>query len=329
MTRRAIAPQVVVIVATIVATICASGLASGAPKTPTPRHFSHAEHADRGVAVETCETCHGVGANGVVLAPAAKGHAPCLAAGCHAADFVSVGETTRKADLARHTRASAFCLGCHDSVPVPWNKPTTNAIRASFLIEREYHVEMNHYEHTQKAAKAGELCRSCHIVDPKTLALVASSPGHAQCVACHNAKDQPDFTMTQCGLCHDKPARATYFAGSRPQTDVRACGSEGVALLEHKLKRVVPCFRHERVEHRTLESKPVQCAACHYVVGDKTKWAGRRYQTLKDLHTHAIIDNSQDRQHASCGRTTACHKADVNLVKGAKCTLCHAEKSVF
>ncbi len=313
----------------IVLSLVTLGVAFAAPATPEPRHFSHAEHGKRGVAVDTCETCHAVGPKGEVLAPAAKGHAPCQAAGCHAADFLAVGEKIKKADPARSSRASGFCLGCHDTVPAPWSKPATHAIQASFQLEREYHVEMNHYEHTQKAAKAGELCRSCHLVDPKTFALVAASPGHAQCVACHNAKDQPEFTMSKCNLCHDKPARAAYFAGSRPHTDVRACGSEGAALLENKLKHAVPCFRHDRVEHRTLDDKPVQCAACHYIVADKAKWSGRRYQTLKDLHTEAIIDNSQDRQHASCGRSAACHKADVNLVHGAKCTLCHAEKSVF
>jgi hypothetical protein len=277
--------------------------------------------------------CHSIDDAGAVLAPAAKGHAPCLAAGCHVNDFLAVGPKTQKADVAKYTKAASFCLGCHDQVPTPSAKPTTDAVKASFLAEREYHVEMNHYDHTEKAAKkfgtGGERCRSCHIVDTKSFALVTGTPGHTQCVQCHNKKDFPDFAMDKCGICHDKPARAEYFAGSRPKIDVRACGSEGAVALEKRLKHTVPCFRHERVEHRTLDNQPVQCAACHYMVGDKAKWAGRRYQSIKDLHVEAIIDNAQDRQHASCGRSTACHKKDVDSTRGAKCDLCHAEKSAF
>ena len=299
------------------------------PPAPSAKHFSHADHAKRDVPIDTCETCHSVDAKGAVLAPAAKGHSPCMNVACHANDFLAAGKKTQTADPAKFAKASAFCLGCHDQMPWPWKKPTTNAAKASFQLEREFHVEMNHYEHTQKAAQAGESCRGCHVVDAASFALVTGTPGHAQCVQCHNTKDFPDFSMDKCAVCHDKPARATYFAASRPKTDVRACGSEGAAALETKHKKKVPCFRHERAEHRTLDGQPVQCATCHYMVGDQSKWAGRRYQTLKDLHTDAIIDNSGDRQHASCGRTAACHKADVNTVAGAKCQLCHAEKSAF
>jgi hypothetical protein len=136
--------------------------------------------------------------------------------------------------------------------------------------------------------------------------------------------------MAKCGLCHDKPARAEFFGGTRPKVDVRACGSEGHAALEARFKHAVSCFRHERAEHRTADGKALQCAACHYMVGDKTKWSGRRYQSLHDLHTEAIIDNSQDREHKSCGQSTACHQVDVDATRaGAKCSLCHAEKSAF
>lgn len=304
-------------------------IAFGAPSVPEPTHFSHADHRSRGVDVDTCATCHAVGATSAVLAPAAKGHAPCMNAGCHATWFIATGETMKKSDPALHAKANAFCLGCHDAVPSRWNKPPTNAVKASFRLHREYHVEMNHYEHTARARKSGELCSTCHIVDSKTHALVAGTPGHAQCVQCHNAKDFPEFAMDKCGICHSPPARATYFKGNRPDVDVRGCGSEGHAVLERKLGRAVPCYRHEREQHRIAGGKPVQCATCHYMIADKARWGRRRYQTLKDLHTEPIIDNAGERQHASCGGTSACHKAEVSLTAGAKCNLCHAEKSIF
>lgn len=287
---------------------------------PAATHFSHADHASRGVDVDTCETCHGVDAAGQVLPPAALGHSPCQSAKCHATYFLA-----KPGDA----KAAAFCLGCHDSkdgtAPKPWTKPSTGAVLASFQYEREYHVEMNHFEH----ALRGE-CRTCHIVDKTSYALIRTTPGHSQCVGCHNAQKFPDFTMAKCGLCHDKPARAEFFAGSRPHIDVRACESEGQAALETKLKHKISCFRHERVEHRRAQDgSDLQCSACHYMVGDKSKWGGHRFQTLKDLHTEAIIDNSQDRQHKSCGRA-GCHQADVDAARAnAKCSLCHAEKSAF
>lgn len=312
----------------VVCWVLVGAVAIAGPAAPAV-HFSHAEHGPRGVAIDKCETCHEVDAKGQVVAPAALGHSPCQSAKCHASDFLGVGDKTRKADPARYAKATAFCLGCHDSKdgapPAPWQKPTTAAALQSFQSEREFHVEMNHIEH---ALRTG--CRSCHVVDDKSFALVKTAPGHAQCVACHNPQKFPAFTMTKCGVCHDKPARAEFFHGTRPKIDVRACGGEGHAALEARLHHAVSCFRHERVEHRTTDGQPLSCAACHYMVGDKTKWGGRRYQTLLDLHTETIIDNSQDREHKSCGQSAACHKVDVDAARaGAKCSLCHAEKSAF
>lgn len=294
----------------------------------TAKHFSHADHKARGVNVDACQTCHAVDARGQVLAPAARGHAPCLDTQCHAADFLAVGEKVRAKEPARFAKASAFCLGCHDSVPAPWQRPAVRVLEGS----REHHVEMNHHEHTVRA-KAD--CRGCHVVDDKSFALAAGTPGHAQCGTCHVAGASPPvFAMKECGACHQREPRADYLrrlgiAGNRPKTDVRACGTEGHAQLEAKLGRKVPCFKHERAEHRTLGGKPVQCASCHFIVGEKAQWGRRRYVSLADLQVNPIIWNTRDQQHESCGRVAACHQRDVDPVSGAQCNLCHAEKSVF
>lgn len=303
---------------------------------PAATHFSHADHASRKIVggIDKCDGCHGVDARGRVVAPAAVGHAPCLSGGCHATYFLATSAAARTADPKAYARATAFCLGCHDSKtggpPPPFEKPATRVLQ-SFQYEREYHVEMNHFEHAQRAE-----CRQCHVVDDKTFALVKSAPGHAQCVQCHNPQKFPQFTMAMCNLCHDKPSRAEYFKGNRPDIDVRACDGEGHAAIEAKLGRKVSCFRHERPEHRTAPGagaaggSALQCNACHYMIDDKTKWERRRYQTLLDLHQQTIIDNNQDRQHKSCGQSTACHQRDVDAARpGARCSLCHAEKSAF
>jgi hypothetical protein len=145
--------------------------------------------------------------------------------------------------------------------------------------------------------------------------------------------------MAQCGLCHQAPSREQYFKeqlaargitnrASRPSTDVRACGGEVHAGLAKKQPNA-PCFKHERIEHRTENGKPdgalLQCAKCHYVVADKA--AVRTYQSLVDLRVRPIIDNNRDRQHDSCGRA-GCH---VREVKTATCaeSFCHADMSVY
>jgi hypothetical protein len=296
------------------------------------KHFSHTDHKARGVDVETCQACHAIDAKGQVLAPAAQGHAPCLAAKCHAADFLAVGEKARASQPAQFAKASALCLGCHDAVPWPWKKAATRVLKA-YEGSREYHIEMNHHEHTLRA-KAG--CRGCHVVDDKSFALAAGTPGHAQCGACHTGQTSPPvFAMKECGACHLRESRAEYLrrfevTENRPKTDVRACTTEGQAQAEQRLGRKVPCFKHERVEHRTQSGNPVQCVSCHFIVGDKSQWGKkRRYVSLADLQVNPIIWNTNDQQHESCGRVAACHKRDVDPVSGARCNLCHAEKSVF
>ena len=107
--------------------VAITGAVALAGPAVTPTHFSHADHATRGVDVDKCETCHGVDAGGQVLPPAALGHSPCQSAGCHASDFLGVGAKAQKADPAKYGKATAFCLGCHDSKdgtpPAPWSKP--------------------------------------------------------------------------------------------------------------------------------------------------------------------------------------------------------------
>ena len=304
------------------------------------KHFSHADHTTRGVTIDDCQSCHRVDPEGKILAPAAQGHAPCLDAKCHATEFLAVGTSakTRTKDAAKFAKASAFCTGCHQTVPWPWKKATTRIV-PSFKAAREYHVELDHFAHTTKALAKGTSCRGCHIVDGTSFALVVGTPGHAQCQTCHNAKDLPAFTMAKCGSCHQAPARAQYFQeqlarrgitkrASRPRTRVRACGGEVHSELVAKNPKV-PCFKHERIEHRTENGKPdgalLQCAKCHYIVADKR--SARTYQSLVDLRIRPIIDNDRDRQHASCGRA-GCHVKEVRTATCAE-SFCHADMSVY
>ncbi|MDQ3365698.1 MAG: hypothetical protein M3680_09760 [Myxococcota bacterium] len=345
---------VVIALGTLASTAAVLAQGSGAPASQAPpapsmpaspaaavvaKHFSHADHATRNVDVTRCESCHRLDPTGTILAPAAQGHAPCLDAKCHATDFLAVGmsEKTRKAGPA-FDKAAAFCAGCHAQVPWPWKQAATRIV-PSFRAAREYHVEMNHFDHATRAIAKGTSCRGCHVVDAKSFALVTGAPGHAQCQGCHNAKDFPAFTMAQCGLCHQAPSREQYFkqqlaargitrAAPRPSTNVRSCDSEAYLNLAKKQPKL-PCFKHERLEHRTETGKPgaaeLQCAKCHYVVADKS--SARTHQSLVDLRVRPIIDNDRDRQHASCGRS-GCHEREVKTATCAE-SFCHADMSVY
>ena len=292
-----------------------------------PAHFSHAAHTSRGVDTSACATCHAVDGAGRVAAPAAIGHAPCLSAGCHATAFVAAGPTTRAKDPAAYAKATAFCLGCHDSPdgtpPSPARHQVANAAMRSYQLEAEYHVDFGHFEHTKRTE-----CRTCHVVDATSFALVPSSPGHGECVTCHNATKFPDFTMQKCAYCHQQPGRAEAFHGSREHTDVRACDSEGYAALVAKAKdgKPVACFRHERKEHRfAADGKPVQCDACHGVV------ATPAMASIAALHKGPIIDNSEA-EHARCGNSAGCHARDFANASGTKrCLTCHGDhaRSLF
>ncbi|HEU0031822.1 MAG TPA: hypothetical protein VFQ53_14390 [Kofleriaceae bacterium] len=338
-------------------------LADAQPAAPAveAKHFSHAEHKKRGVDTESpdkCQNCHSIDAKGQVLAPAAQGHAPCLSANCHATEFLAVGEKARKAKPADFQKASGFCLGCHAEVPWPWKKPTLNIIHA-WRNQREHHVEMPHFLHTQMKGKDNQQigCRSCHVVEEKTFKLAVGRPGHAECATCHNAKDFPEHTMLHCGNCHKAESRQDWLTrvlterhikidpkkgieGSRPGSDVRACDSAGQADFDKKKKRKTPCFKHETEGHRTTkDAKDVQCAQCHFAIGDRSRWGGRTLESIEDLHTNKIIgvfddkatkaacSGQNDSQHAACSGGTACHthKRQVDLACAeSNCTLCHA-----
>jgi Class III cytochrome C family len=292
----------------------AANPATSAATLLTAKRFVHADHTKHGVDVAVCTTCHTIDPRGVVAVPAALGHSPCQNAACHAADFVASGAKTKKADPARHQKAVAFCLGCHSSVsnsaPNAWNKAVPDA---AFKGVGDYHVEMNHLDHTARMP-----CRDCHAVDGVSYKLLENAPGHRQCVLCHNGKPVP--AMTECGMCHKTPAASAYFTSKRPDSDVRSCGA---ASSDPKS----PCFKHERKEHRfCADNRELQCGNCHFMVAETGLWNGRSYKSLKDVKSAPIIENQKDRAHKACG-SSGCHSADVNDGAGrARCGLCHSKK---
>lgn len=364
-----------------VAALAVVGVVVADTPTPTvePAHFSHASHASfktaRGATLDTldpksCNNCHSLDAKGGVKAPAAQGHAPCLQSKCHGDDpltseapsFFAISEKNSKNKdpkmVAAFTRASAFCLGCHEQVPWPWQRPTARLLDG-WVNQREHHIEMartatstmDHYAHTQQKKKSGEQvgCRDCHAVGAD-FKLVKGAPGHAQCVNCHNTTDGMAFAMTDCGKCHKSGSRSEWLveiaenaytakgikksvkdAPARMKADVFSCGSQGEAQLAKKGKKAHRCFKHETPEHREKKGgTEVQCQQCHWMVSDKRGWVrGASFSNLAELHTNKIIGDPTtsdlNKQHAACGGCHP-HKAQIELAT-AQCEFCHAVRT--
>lgn len=295
------------------------------PKTPAAtgpvvaKRFVHADHAKHKVDVAVCTTCHAIDTKGLVAPPASLGHAPCLDAGCHASDFLASGAKTKKADPAKYRAAVAFCLGCHSSptgdAPVAWQAAKADA---AFSGPGDYHVEMNHLDHTARTP-----CRECHAVDAKTFVLQSNAPGHSQCIGCHDGKPVP--AMTNCGTCHKAPPRAAYFTEKRVGSDVRSC--DPTASSQGKPGKQGSCFAHEHKGHRFRDDgAELQCGSCHFMVADKNAWNGHVYTSLRDMKAAPIIENQKDRAHKACG---GCHHHEGDVKDGsgrARCGHCHSER---
>jgi hypothetical protein len=301
----------------------AVALADPTPPSIAATHFSHADHGKKGVKVDECESCHTIDNAGITITPAATGHAPCLNGACHAKDFVASGKTARSIPAADHAKAVSFCLGCHPSPknepPAPWTKPTPVAIATHG--PSEYHVEMNHFEHTKRTN-----CRTCHVVDGKTWVLTPDRPGHHECVLCHNPQKYPEFTMQKCGLCHSSPSRAEFFPKvNRPGNNVRACNSEGYqALIRKHPGTKLACFTHERESHRMQNGKEVQCGQCHFMVDDAR--LGPKYNSIAKLHQLSIIEDDAGRAHKACGGAAGCHQNQVPPNATNNCGRCHDDE---
>jgi hypothetical protein len=89
----------------------------------------------------------------------------------------------------------------------------------------------------------------------------------------------------------------------------------------------------------TNDSAAVQCGQCHFAVADKSRWGGRKFETIADLHANEIIGTKDDReinapcpggivdsQHKACAGGGACHRHEQQVVQacpGKSCKLCH------
>ena len=89
--------------------------AGGSATPPAPvKKFDHEQHRKLTppvVSDKNCASCHSADAKGTLSKPGADGHQPCLSSGCHAKEFLGIGERVKKSDPARFAHATAFCRG--------------------------------------------------------------------------------------------------------------------------------------------------------------------------------------------------------------------------
>ncbi|RMH36761.1 MAG: hypothetical protein D6689_21905 [Deltaproteobacteria bacterium] len=287
---------------------------AGPAASPAPargagaRTFSHAAHVPRGVRIaDACDSCHAPDPNGALVPVGARGHQPCLRAGCHAEDFLAAGRSDD-----RGARAAAFCAGCHagDRPPPPHRKASADAAFRGYA-RREFHVDFDHAAHLDRAR-----CTDCHVVDERTFEAVYT-PGHPQCAKCHAVGAGAAPPMGVCSACHTEPGRQDAFvAGARKALDLKSCDSAWRADMTPEQRADTPCFRHERVEHRVAaDGSRLQCSSCHYMIEARRD----RYRTVAQIKRQPIIDGtSMDRY---CG-ARGCHP-DVDSTAPGKCERCH------
>ncbi len=298
--------------------------------------FDHQAHAelDTPVNIEDCASCHGDDPGGELAKPGKHGHQPCLSSGCHAEDFLSVGTRTQKKSPDRYTEAAQFCLGCHENrssevgqllAPTPYSHALANNLYRNNASPGHY-VEMDHLEHAKRTE-----CRTCHIVDDQSFALVPGGPGHDECASCHG--DSEKKPMGECASCHKAGDAKTYFVPRSVSSDVRSCNTSRfkdlVASRKSSKARDIPCFEHEREGHRTTsKGEEVQCSDCHFMFLRKT-YQKHNYQTLQEIKQAPLMDNSRDQAHRKCG-ASGCHRSQVDDSKGkGKCSMCHSSQSIL
>lgn len=285
--------------------------ADSKPTSSEVLSFSHKAHAER-LDIKSCSDCHG-SSSADRPSPTTRSHAPCLASGCHVDAFLSTGPRAKKEAPEAYLAATQFCATCHSSKtgspPSRFAKAKADALFESKLAA-DYHVEMNHREHSERTA-----CSTCHQVSKESFTLVSGGPAHKACATCHQDSEQP---MTNCKSCHSSPGPSEYFTKTRKGSDVRSCTDDTA--------KDRPCFRHERTEHRFLaDQTPLECSSCHFMFKSKSH-QGFKYETLADVKAAPVMHNKRDLAHQSCG-SSGCHKREVDDSQGnGRCTQCHSAK---
>lgn len=193
--------------------------------------FSHAGHRTRGVDIQNCTQCHGVGSDWRATLPGQKEHRPCQNDACHAADFDGkIG--------------SRLCLSCHERndpfEPNPLKRPTSR-------VKPEWTTTINHAPHLPLKQLS---CNGCHpsILDP----VATIVDGHALCGQCHLKKSAPN--MSECARCHVAAAARSVRDWSVTARFRHDQNHRGGCESCHRVPASAPDLTHQKME---------ECGSCH------------------------------------------------------------------
>jgi len=154
------------------------------------------------------------------------------------------------------------------------------------------------FDHQKHAAKIELDCDTCHT---KTNGEYAS-PGHDQCVACHDIGQNPS---AECLLCHkaEQP---------KPSTEPERPSYSDVIFKHAAHEDVATCARCHGANSTTFPSMD-DCFACHQHERDRDKCAA----------CHKVIRrDSRPRTH-----TGVFMRTHGSLAENGRCELCHGQNS--
>ncbi|MGA3121885.1 MAG: hypothetical protein ABSF69_14050 [Polyangiaceae bacterium] len=317
-------------------TACATCHAQGAEPHPSAHDACVGCHEPHGFVpkASVCVSCHGpkttlvaseVTAHAVCVNchnPHAPGAAAAACARCHQDVQVSHGNAAACVSCHRPhtddpTAVAATCTSCHEKVAAT----DTGAHRGGIVCEA------CHKPHAFEGLDEKTLCRDCHVHETT---LVASNPGHADCVSCHGTSVVHVIAApAACGTCH---AAEQKFA---PAGHQRCVGCHD----PHGAQPTPPCASCHADKTRELHGAiPGGCGNCHRAHGPGGVAAPpacttcHAPATLPALHAvpgHAVCARCHVSPHepprddrATC--TASCHTDRGAHEPGASvCTGCH------
>jgi c(7)-type cytochrome triheme protein len=197
------------------------------PAIARPEHFSHAQHAGRGVDAQNCATCHSLDQK---LMPSAvtsgQSHQPCAGSNCHKDEFSS--------------RAPTICSACHVDFR-PYAPARFQPLAPS--AQSEFGRDFSHLSHVKNLGEgANGFCVKCHADRFETQPTPQS---HGTCAPCHGQDAAPK--MNQCGGCHQL---------GKPSGALAARDPSFVYYVRDK-------FRHDQHGTDPRSGQPTTCLFCH------------------------------------------------------------------
>ena len=278
------------------------GMSESKADNKVSQRFDHTIEAH---ANKACVSCHPGGADADQVRPGNESHLTCAGGGCH-----QIFEQKSSKDN------SIVCQSCHQN-DKPWNVSKKNLI--NYPPE-----EKNDRSH-------------CTSFPHKTHLVLSNQPINAQCIDCHQSKDEGPSHST-CSTCHVDPGQppsnehATahqYDACDKcHQPREKRASNLCTKWSVHRRFRVGKRFDHSlhKLDIRKTPPAPMSCGKCHphvakhdgYRAGKGRKWikliaSGAMAKSCGGCHNGSRKNPGNKKRIFSVKDTNACYKCHPNL----------------